>query len=249
MRVLIIEDEPRAANRLVRMIKAQLPAVQVLDKIGSVKGALQWFLKNEEPDLIFLDVRLEDGDSFEILKKRDIKSPIIFCTAYSEYALSAFEANSIDYLLKPVSEEKLARALAKYERFLGFKMETGSWQSFSIEEQTNRYKKRFMVTQGRKLVMLDVDHVIILETYLKGTKLIGENGREWVLDDPVSAIEKQLDPEKFYRISRQDIVRLSAIQSIQKTESGHIVHVCEGMNCRSVSRARVKGLRAALQKL
>ncbi len=249
MKILVIEDEPRAANRLIRMIRGQQPTVEVLAQIGSVQSALKWFGTNEEPDLIFLDVRLEDGDSFEILEKQDIQSPIIFCTAYSEYALSAFEANSIDYLLKPVSEEKLARALAKYERFSGFKMEAGVWQTLTEDQQDIQFKKRFMVAQGRKLIMLDVENVILLEAYLKGTKLVDNNGKEWFLDDPVAVIERQLNPDEFYRISRQDVIRLSAVQSIGKTDAMHVVQMCVDMECRPVSRARVKGLRAALSEL
>ncbi len=127
MKVLIIEDEPRAANRLARLIEELAPEVEVLAKIPSVAATVSWLEQNASPDLIFMDVRLEDGESFEILAQTSVDSPIIFCTAYSDYALQAFAVNSIDYLLKPVVRRDLSRALTKYRKFSGYRMASGIW--------------------------------------------------------------------------------------------------------------------------
>lgn len=247
MRILVIEDEPRAASRLIRMIKGQLPSAEIVAQLASVKASLDWFTNNPDPDLVFLDVQLEDGDSFEILSGQDISSPIIFCTAYSEYALSAFDANSIDYLLKPVNEEKLKRALAKYERFVGFRMEKGSWQLLSGEPEEAPYKKRLMVPHGRKLVMVELEQVILMEAYLKGTKLIDVYGNEWMLDNPLTALEAELDPSVFFRISRQVLIQLSYLESLERRASA--VYACfkEREEKHLVSRSNVRNLKEVLK--
>lgn len=247
MKVMVVEDEPRAANRLIRMIKAQMPAAEIVAQIASVKEALSWFDVNSDPDLIFMDVRLEDGDSFEILSSREISSPIIFCTAYSEYALAAFDANSIDYLLKPVNEEKLARALKKYAHFVGFRMEQGTWRTITEQQVEASYKKRLMVPHGRKLVMVEVDQIMVMEAYLKGTKVIDAEGREWVLDEPLSTLETLLDPNSFFRISRQTMVQLPYIDHLHRdgTTVSVTLHNWDGKY--TVSRSRVRSLKDRLK--
>lgn len=247
MRILIIEDEPRAANRLARMIKQQLPSAKVLAQLPSIKASVSWLETNPEPDLIFLDVRLEDGESFEILAAHPVQAPIIFCTAYSEYALDAFETNSIDYLLKPVSEAKLARALMKFERYTGFKMASADWAYLSETAKPTQYKQRFMVPSGRKLVMVETDTIVLLEAYLKGTKMIDEDGREWVMDEPVSAVEVALNPRQFYRVSRQAVVRLSSVEGLERGTSGISVRLKGVTASQTVSRSRVQRLKELLK--
>ena len=246
MNILIVEDEPRAASRLERMIMAQLPSAKIVAQTASVLKTLEWLRTHPEPDLIFLDVRLEDGESFEVLAQHDVVSPIIFCTAYSEYALDAFEANSIDYLLKPVSEEKLARALSKYERYTGFRMKSPEWQFLTEEPVEKSYKKRLMVPAGQQFTMLETEKIVLLEAYLKGTKIIDEMGKEWFLDDPVSKVAESLDPKYFFRINRQHVVRLAACSAIKRLGSNHVVSISGVAEPRTVSRARVKEFKQVL---
>jgi two-component system response regulator LytT len=250
MNVLIVEDEPRAANRLERLIMELQPATKVLAKTPSVAATLQWLDSNGMPDLIFMDIRLEDGDSFEILAKRRIDSPIVFCTAYSGYALQAFAANSIDYLLKPIVRKDLTRALHKYQKFSGFRMFSGEWPDFPTEDaakrRRNSYRHQFLVALAGHFTPVRTTDVIAVGSYLKGSQLIDKNARQWVLDDSLAEIEGGLNPDDFCRISRQWVVRVSAVSSLIKSDGGYKVVLIGLTEAVSVSRSRVKGIKARL---
>ena len=248
--VLIVEDEPRAANRLARLIDEIDPNVVVAAKLPSVAGTLDWLGKNDQPDLIFLDVRLEDGDGFDVLSRARVESPVVFCTAYSEYALRAFAVNSIDYLLKPVVRDDLARALAKFRRYSGYRMRSSRWPDFPPETQTSTnptaFRRQFLVAVAGRFHPVRTVDIIAAGTYLKGTKLIDLNARQWVLDDPLVKIEQTLDPAEFIRVSRQWLVRLCSIQSLQRKTSRYRVSL-HGFDERiAVSRARIRSLKERL---
>jgi len=250
MKVLIVEDEPRAANRLERLIVDLQPAAEILGKTPSVAATLQFLDCNATPDLIFMDVRLEDGDSFEILEKRRVESPIIFCTAYSGYALQAFAANSIDYLLKPIVRKDLARALRKYQKFSGFRMSSAEWPDFPVEDaatsRRNSYRQQFLVALAGNFTPVRTADVVAVGSYLKGSQLIDKNGRQWVLDDSLAEIEGVLNPDDYYRISRQWLVRLSAVSSLLRSDSGYKVVVAALTEPVSVSRSRVGDIKVRL---
>lgn len=216
MKVLIIEDEKPAAEKLVRLLARLAPAIQVLGVLGSVEKARQWFREHTGPDLIFMDIELSDGLSFEIFNPGQPACPVIFTTAFDEYWQEAFEHNSIDYLLKPIRAEKLLFALHKYENlknhFTSNVQELLHWK----RQATDRgYKRRFLVKRGTDYVSVRADEIAYLYATHKLVCLVDEKGQKFILDHSLSEIEKQLDPSSFYRINRKYLVHLKAIRRIR----------------------------------
>jgi two-component system response regulator LytT len=220
MTTIIIEDEKPAARLLQR--KVEKLGVQVQTMLHSVEEALDWFSKNEHPDLIFLDIQLSDGLSFEIFEKVEIKSAVIFTTAYDEYALRAFKLNSIDYLLKPIDEDDLEVAVTKFKSLMP-KQELQS-QSLGIDfEQIKKmltnpfeknYKKRFTVKIGQHLKVISIDEIECFFSENKGTYLHTFDNRNYLIECTLELLEQELDPGDFFRISRKFIIPLKAIKEI-----------------------------------
>ena len=217
MDIIIIEDEKPAARLLQRKLEKLGLQVNVL--LHSVEDAVKWFQEHLHPDLIFLDIQLSDGLSFEIFEQIDIKSAVIFTTAYDEYALRAFKLNSIDYLLKPIDEEELETAINK------FKVRTSQPQNLALDFDTikkmllnpleKEYKKRFTIKMGQHLKMIDINDIECIYSENKGTYLHTTDNRNYLLDNTLEQIETELDPKEFYRVSRKFIVPLKAIKEIQ----------------------------------
>lgn len=217
MNIIIIEDEKPAARLLQR--KVEKLGLTVSTMLHSVEEALDWFQNNAHPDLIFLDIQLSDGLSFEIFETIDIKSAVIFTTAYDEYALRAFKLNSIDYLLKPIDEDDLEAAVHK------FKMRTQSTSNLSLDfEMIKRmlvnpvdksYKKRFTVKVGQQLKLIPVEEVECFYSENKGTYLHTMDNRDYLLDGTLEQLETDLDPKDFFRVSRKFIVPMKGIKEIQ----------------------------------
>lgn len=220
MNTIIIEDEKPAARLLQRKLeKLNIPVTTLLH---SVEEAIDWFSKNEHPDLIFLDIQLSDGLSFEIFEKVEIKSAVIFTTAYDEYALRAFKLNSIDYLLKPIDEDDLEIAVAKFKSLLP-KQEIQP-QSLGIDfEQIKKmltnpfeknYKKRFTVKIGQHLKVISIDEIECFFSENKGTYIHTFDNRNYLIECTLELLEQELDPRDFFRISRKFIIPLKAIKEI-----------------------------------
>jgi DNA-binding LytR/AlgR family response regulator len=220
MTTIIIEDEKPAARLLQRKLEKLNLTVGVM--LHSVEEAIDWFSKNEHPDLIFLDIQLSDGLSFEIFEKVEIKSAVIFTTAYDEYALRAFKLNSIDYLLKPIDEDDLEIAVSKFKARLP-KQETGS-RDFGMDfEQIKKmlsnpfeknHKKRFTVKIGQHLKVISTDEIECFFSENKGTYLHTFDNRNYLIETTLELLEQELDPAAFYRVSRKFIVPLKAIKEI-----------------------------------
>jgi DNA-binding LytR/AlgR family response regulator len=220
MTTIIIEDEKPAARLLQR--KLEKLNIQVGVMLHSVEESIDWFSKNEHPDLIFLDIQLSDGLSFEIFEKVAVKSAIIFTTAYDEYALRAFKLNSIDYLLKPIDEDDLEVAVYKFKTRLP-KQETGS-RDFGLDfEQIKRmltnpfeknYKKRFTVKIGQHLKVISIDEVECFFSENKGTYIHTFDNRNYLIENTLEVLEQELDPKDFFRVSRKFIIPLKAIKEI-----------------------------------
>ena len=220
MKTIIIEDEKPAARLLQR--KLEKLNIQVGVMLHSVEEALDWFSKNEHPDLIFLDIQLSDGLSFEIFEKVEIKSAVIFTTAYDEYALRAFKLNSIDYLLKPIDEDDLEIAVAKFKSLMP-KQELQT-QSLGIDfEQIKKmltnpfeknYKKRFTVKIGQHLKVISIDEIECFFSENKGTYIHTFDNRNYLIECTLELLEQELDPADFFRISRKFIIPLKAIKEI-----------------------------------
>ena len=220
MTTIIIEDEKPAARLLQR--KLEKLNIQVDVMLHSVEEAIDWFSNNEHPELIFLDIQLSDGLSFEIFDKVQIKSAVIFTTAYDEYALRAFKLNSIDYLLKPIDEDDLEVAVSKFKTRLP-KQETGS-RDFGMDfDQIKKmlsnpfeknHKKRFTVKIGQHLKVISTDEIECFFSENKGTYLHTFDNRNYLIETTLELLEQELDPASFYRVSRKFIVPLKAIKEI-----------------------------------
>lgn len=217
MNIIIIEDEKPAARLLQR--KVEKLGLQVNTLLHSVEESINWFQNNAHPDLIFLDIQLSDGLSFEIFESIDINSAVIFTTAYDEYALRAFKLNSIDYLLKPIDEDDLEIAVNK------FKARNNSASNLSLDFEMIKkmlvnpvdrvFKKRFTIKVGQQLKMIAIDEIECFYSENKGTYLHTFDNRNYLLDVTLEQLENELDPQNFYRVSRKFIIPMKAIKEIQ----------------------------------
>ena len=215
MTILIIEDEEPAFRRLQKMLKELEPNHTMLNQIVSVSSAIKWFKENDAPDLIISDIQLSDGISFEVFKQVDIKCPIIFTTAYDQYAIEAFKVNSIDYLLKPVKKEELEKAVTKFKNLIP----TTSAPAIDINKLLQSlqpasgtdYKKRFVVRYGEHIKTIDIEEVVYFYTEDKATFLCTKDARRFVIDFNLDTLDSILDPKIFFRINRQFIISIHSI--------------------------------------
>ena len=217
MKVLIIEDEPPAAKRMESLINTLEPQAEVLDKIDSVKKAVQWIKSNPAPDLIFLDIQLADGICFQIFEQCEVKSPVIFTTAYDAYALKAFKVNSIDYLLKPIDKDEMSAALKKFHSVNRTNQESKHVLENigqAIQMLTKKYKTRFVIKVGEHLKSVEVNEILFFFSLEKATFCQTKEGRKNILDFTLDQLEEILDPARFFRINRKHIVATDSIQDM-----------------------------------
>lgn len=260
IRALIIEDEKPAARRLNRMLETiGLPVTTMLH---SVNESVEYLMNNPAPNLIFLDIQLSDGLSFEIFDQVQVHSAIIFTTAYDEYALQAFKLNSVDYLLKPIDQEELKKAVEKFRvRFRESELSQQPPASLAAIDfssiakmlgnmQDVKYKKRFTTKVGEHIKLFTVDEITLFYSENKGCYLHLKNGRSYLLDTNLEDLEKELDPAMFHRISRQAIVNVHAIhEMVSYVNSRIVVKIDNFANFDLiVSRERVKGFREWLER-
>jgi DNA-binding LytR/AlgR family response regulator len=222
MNILIIEDEPWAARDLENLIRKLEPEVNLLPTISSVRGAKKWLTENPPPSLIMSDIQLSDGISFEIFEQLNLQCPIIFTTAYNDYAIRAFKLNSIDYLLKPISEKELQAALEKYRSLRpGTLLEEQVRSLVSNWGQTYKtYKERFLALHRNALVPVVVSEIgffhkeeLIYVHTLGGEKYISEH-------HTMDEIESLVNPELFFRVNRQYLIQINAVDSVKSTHKG-----------------------------
>ena len=213
--ILIIEDEEPAANRLKKMVTELEPDANVLDNIVSVNSAIAWFKQNPSPDLIFSDIQLSDGLSFDIFKNVAVQCPVIFITAYDQYAIDAFKVNSIDYLLKPIKKDDLQVAINKFKKL---NKNESSLDINKILEVFNQpkagYKTRFIVRYGEHIKTIKIEDAAYFYTEDKINFLITNEGRRYTIDYNLDALESTLDPKTFFRINRQFIISINAISEM-----------------------------------
>ncbi|MBC2839371.1 LytTR family DNA-binding domain-containing protein [Robiginitalea sp. SC105] len=216
MNTIIIEDEKPAARRLARMLEGHGLDASVM--LHSVEEAINWFEQHGDPDLIFLDIQLSDGLSFEIFDAVDVRCPIIFTTAFDEYALQAFKLNSIDYLLKPIDEDELAAALKQFrERAAGkapLQVDFEDIRKLLVNPLEREYKKRFTARVGQHLKILNADEIECFLSENKGTYAATSEGRTYLLDTTLEQLEEELSPSKFFRVSRKFFVNIDHINDI-----------------------------------
>jgi two-component system, LytTR family, response regulator LytT len=244
MNVIIIEDEKPAARRLSRMLEDLEVKANIM--LHSVEESIEWFQNNEHPDLIFLDIQLSDGLSFEIFEHVTITSAIIFTTAYDEYALKAFKLNSIDYLLKPIDEDELKTAVNKYKsQHLESKevqLNFDDIKKLLVNPIDRKFKKRFTIKVGQHLKIISTENVECFFSENKATYLHADSNRNYLIDGALEQIQTELDPEKFFRVNRTFIVQISAIKDIIAYTNSRLKIILNSYNETEiiVSRERVK---------
>ncbi|UXE66726.1 MAG: response regulator transcription factor [Chryseotalea sp. WA131a] len=216
MNILIIEDEPLAAERLSKLVKQLQPDSFIVGVIDSVKRSVPWFQNNPQPDLVFMDIQLADGLSFEIFDYTEVKSPIIFTTAYNEYALKAFKVNSIDYILKPVDEVDLKAALDKLKHLTTPAPQAKMMESiqYAMQMLTKKYKERFVVKVGEHLKSIETTDVLFFYSLEKTTFAHTKDGRKHILDFTLEQLDSLVDPQHYFRINRKYLVGVSSIQDM-----------------------------------
>lgn len=216
MNIVILEDEELAARRLESMIKQFDSSINILAKIESVEEAINWFTNNDEPDLIFLDIHLEDDLSFAIFDKVKIKSPIIFTTAFDEYAIKAFKLKSIDYLLKPISQDELNKAILKYQDWNKSNSSLVDMQALFdlIDKKNTDYKSRFSVIIGNKIKSIDIQEIAYFYSQSSITFLVTYGNTEYTVDYSLDQLVNILDPKQFFRINRQYLIKMQSIVNV-----------------------------------
>ncbi len=225
-RVLIIEDEAPAYRRLNGLLQEHHPEFEVLEVIDAITEAVRWFAHHKAPDLIFSDIQLSDGLSFEIFKQVKPPCPIIFTTAYDAYMLDAFRTNGIDYLLKPIEAEDLLRGVAKFTSLSGALRPSDTADLSRLLEQlgarTPKYKERFLVKIGAKLLPMPVGDIAYFTSSDGITALTTREGRSYPIDQPLDELEQMLDPARFYRLNRGTIASLPAISVVHQHFQGKL---------------------------
>lgn len=252
MKVLIIEDEKPSARRLQRMLVEQ--DIEVLSMLHSVEEAVDWFSSNEHPDLILLDIQLSDGLSFEIFEQVEVKSAIIFTTAYDEYALKAFKLNSIDYLLKPIDEDELIAAINKYknntvERNQQLQVDINQIKKLLVNPLDKNYKERFTVKIGQHLKMIPLDEIECFYSENKGTYIFTSDGRDYLIDKSLEQLDEVLDPTKFFRVSRKFFVNINKIKDIISYTNSRLKIILNAFDTHEiiVSREKVRDFKNWLE--
>lgn len=223
MKAVVVEDEFVAAQSLQRLIAQIDDSIEVLTVLQSVEESVDWFSENPSPDLVFMDIHLADGSSFSIFDKVEIKCPIIFTTAYDEYSLKAFEVNSIDYLLKPISKDNLERALVKLENLTAKQDNMSQVAEMLASLQSKpKYKTHFLIPHKDKLLPLAVDQIAYIFSEYKMAKIVLNSQQSFVIDSSLDEISKQLDPDLFFRANRQFIVAHKAINDMSQWFNGKL---------------------------
>ncbi|MEH0155280.1 LytTR family DNA-binding domain-containing protein [Limibacter armeniacum] len=221
MNVLIIEDEPLAQEEMARLLKRCNESLEIIDYLDSVEEAVEWFLSNDKPDLVFMDIQLSDGLSFEIFSQVNVDCPVIFTTAYDEYAIRAFKVNSVDYLLKPIEEEALKSALKKHEQLLEVYGSQSGLTVGQLSEIINiprqgSYKERFVVTLGDRINFVETERIAYFFADNNTVYLIMDEGKKFVLNYKLEQLEKMLNPKFFFRLNRTYICNIKAIKEVHK---------------------------------
>ena len=241
MKIVLIEDEPQAASRLNRLVTSLRPGTHVVAQFDTVKQAVGWLRSNPMPDLLLLDIQLADGLSFEIFDQVKITAPVIFTTAYNEYALKAFKVNSIDYLLKPIDEAELKAAFEKLELLRGQTPDSQKMMesiSYAMQMLTRRYKERFVVKVGEHLRSIEVGDILFFFSQDKATFAQTRDNRKHLLDFTLDQLEGLLNPDQFFRINRKYIVSAEALHDMVSHVNSRLRLVLKGSDDNEIIVAR-----------
>ena len=227
-KVLIIEDEQLAAKRLEKMLAELAPDFEIINRCDSIESSVVYIQSGAKPDLIFLDIQLGDGLSFDIFKEVEISCPIIFTTAYDEFAIRAFELNSIDYILKPVSKEKLKKSIEKYRK-ISQQNPSSDWSALAslLEKGKREYKQRFLVYVGEHIHSVQTVDIAYFYSIEKSTFLVTGTGKSFPVDFSLDKLESQVSSDDFFRINRNYLVGFSSIRKINILSKSRIKLILE----------------------
>lgn len=215
--VLIIEDEAKAARELANLLRQIDEDITVLSILDSVEASVEWLSANHPPDLIFSDIQLADGLCFEIFSKTKIQSPVIFCTAFDEYLLNAFETHAVSYLLKPIGRDKVEKALEKYWAMKSiFRQEEEKGLNGLLQQWKLQYKKALLVQQKEKIIPLPVHEIAFFYLGKSSVNVVTTTNGKYQLSSSLEEIEKSLDPEMFYRANRQFLINRIAVANAER---------------------------------
>lgn len=223
MKVLILEDEPLAAKRLESLVKSIKPSAEIVAKLESVRSTIKWMSEHPQPDLILMDIQLADGLSFELFQQVAITAPIIFTTAYDEYAIRAFKVNSVDYLLKPIEKEELEIAFDKFnsQQKATSQDQIGKVLETLLSPQT-AWKTRFLLKAGARFDVVEAKDVAYLYAEDKVVFLVTKEQKKYFLDETLDDLEKKMNPKDFFRVNRKYISQVSSIERIEPHFNGRI---------------------------
>lgn len=223
MRVLIIEDEKASAIRLSSLIHEVVPDVEVLESLDSIVSVVDWFKRSILPDAVLMDIHLADGSAFEIFEHIQIKCPVIFTTAYDEYALQAFKVNSVDYLLKPIDREELKRAFEKLKTLRNSQLDESALFHMLQSVRRENYRKYFLISaKGDKLLPVSVERIDLF--YIKDghVSVVLVDGAEYTLSQTLEEVVECIDPDMFYRLNRQFLIAREAVKDIDLWFGGRL---------------------------
>lgn len=217
MNILIIEDEINAFEILKKRLEALLPQAEIVGNLKSIVESINWFTQNEAPELVFLDVELSDGQCFEIFKYIEVQCPVIFTTAYDQFAIEAFSLNSVAYLLKPISTGDLRRALEKFRQMKHtFSSPDLNQLNQFLQQQRRATRKRFMVHSGEKYFFIKTKEIAYLYAEEGVSFLKTLQNKRYLLNETLDKLSSELDPEQFFRINRHQIIHIEAIHTIHE---------------------------------
>ena len=249
MDILIIEDEVLAAERLQLLLKNYDPAINVVANLESIEESVQWLLTKPHPDLLLVDIHLSDGHSFEIFKKVQLQKPVVFTTAFDNYAIDAFQLFSIDYILKPVTAEALASALNKYKSLAGnfFNANYTLLNEQAKENFSTKYKNRFLAKVGQRSFFIQANEVAYFMADNKIVYLVDKEGNRFIINFTLEKLEPLLDPHDFFRLNRKIIIQGSVIEQIKPYHNNRMKIILKGIKTDEemiISRERVGDFKA-----
>jgi DNA-binding LytR/AlgR family response regulator len=214
MRVLIVEDEAPAAQRLSKLVMNLYPETEIAGRADSIESAVRFFTQNSSPDLVFMDIQLADGLSFDIFEQVNVTAPVIFTTAFDQYTLKAFKVNSIDYLLKPIDENELKAAIEKHRQLAGRHQQLQNLLNLLGDINKPKYRERLMIKRGSQYITLKTSSIAYCYADGKLCFAVDGTGTRHLLEDTLSQLEEQLKPSEFYRINRHMLVQIDAIKKV-----------------------------------
>ena len=221
MKALIVEDERMAQAQLARLLKTHFPDIEVVQCTASVAETVAYLAADPPVDVVFMDVELADGECFEIFRKVPVKARVIMTTAYDSYALKAFEAGSVDYLLKPIGEEELKRAVDRCRERMGSSIDVEKLLA-AVTAPQKQYKERFLVYVGEQIIPVRTDEIASFFSEEKSNYLLTDDGKRYLIDSTLDALEGELDPAEFFRISRGAFVSRRTVRSVSRHFSGRL---------------------------